>query len=119
MSEQRELLQRLVAFPSVAGQPNGEIAAFVRDWLGERSVACEALAGDGGRVNVLARRGPAGVAGVMLAAHMDVVPADAGGWSGDPWRLERRGDRLTARGSADMKGFLACAMVAITGAGES
>ncbi|MDX6548692.1 MAG: acetylornithine deacetylase [Gaiellales bacterium] len=118
MSEPRELLQRLVAFPSVAGRPNGEIAGFVRGWLSERGVACDEVAGDGGRVNVLARRGPAGVAGVMLAAHMDVVPADADGWSGDPWRLERRGDRLAARGSADMKGFLACAMVAIAGAEE-
>jgi acetylornithine deacetylase len=118
LTEPRELLERLVAFPSVAGGPNGEIAAFVQGWLGERGVACDAVAGDGGRVNLLARRGPADVPGVMLAAHMDVVPADADGWSGDPWRLERQGDRLAGRGSVDMKGFLACAMTAIAGAGE-
>ncbi|MDX6550945.1 MAG: acetylornithine deacetylase, partial [Gaiellales bacterium] len=118
MSEQWELLRRLVAFPSVAGRPNGEIAGFVRDWLRERDVACDVVAGNGGRVNLLAMRGPRDVAGVMLAAHMDVVPADADGWSGDPWRLEQSDDRLVARGSADMKGFLACAMAAIAGAGE-
>ncbi len=115
MSERWALLERLVAFPSVAGRPNGEIAGFVQEWLRRRGVTCDAVPGAGGRVNLLATRGPAEGSGVMLAAHMDVV--DAGdGWVSDPWSLERHNGRLAARGSADMKGFLACAMTAIADA---
>jgi acetylornithine deacetylase len=115
LSERWALLERLVAFPSVAGRPNGEIAGFVQDWLRERGVTCDAVPGAGSRVNLLATRGPADGPGVMLAAHMDVV--DAGdGWITDPWSLERQNGRLAGRGSADMKGFLACAMMAIADA---
>ncbi len=117
MTEQWALLERLIAFPSVAGGPNAEIAGFVRNWLHERKVACAAVPGPEGRVSLLATSGPADVAGVMLAAHMDVVAA-GDGWSGDPWRLEQRDGRLVGRGSADMKGFLACAMTAIAAAGS-
>ena len=110
------LLERLVAFPSVAGRPNDEIAAFVRSWLEERGVLCQTVTGGGGRVGLLASTGPGQVSGVLLAAHMDVVAADGDGWSGDPWRLRERNDRLVGRGSADMKGFLACAMRAMAAA---
>ena len=117
MSERWALLERLVAFPSVAGQPNGEIADFVRDWLRERGVACDVAPGEGGRVNLLATRGATEGAGVLLAAHMDVVAA-GDGWGGDPWSLDREDGRLAGRGSADMKGFLACAMTAIANAAD-
>jgi acetylornithine deacetylase len=117
LTEPRALLERLVAFRSVAGQPNAEIAAFVRGWLGERGVACETVPAAGGRINLLATTGPATAAGVLLAAHMDVVAAGEG-WAGDPWRLEQRDGRLVGRGSADMKGFLACAMITIAAAGR-
>jgi acetylornithine deacetylase len=40
---------------------------------------------------------------------MDVVPALEEGWGSDPFTLTDRGDRWVARGSADMKGFLALA----------
>jgi acetylornithine deacetylase len=116
LTEQLALLERLVAFPSEAGRPNGEIAGFVQSWLRERAVECLAVTGPGGRAGVLATSGPAHAAGVMLAAHMDVVAAGQG-WSSDPWRLERRDGRLAGRGSTDMKGFLACAMTAIASAG--
>jgi acetylornithine deacetylase len=46
---------------------------------------------------------------------MDVVPA-GDDWAGDPWSLEQTDGRLAGRGSADMKGFLACAMTAIAAA---
>jgi acetylornithine deacetylase len=117
LSDRWALLERLVAFPSVPGGPNGEIAGFVQGWLRERGVACDAVPGDDGRINLLATRGPAEGAGILLAAHMDVVPA-GDGWTSDPWILEHVDGRLAARGSADMKGFLACAMTAIAAAAD-
>jgi acetylornithine deacetylase len=115
LSERWALLERLVAFPSVAGRANGEIAGFVQGWLRERGAACDAVTGKDGRMGLLATRGPAEGAGILLAAHMDVVPA-GDDWAGDPWSLEQKDGRLTGRGSADMKGFLACAMTAIAAA---
>jgi acetylornithine deacetylase len=110
LSGSRELLERLVGYPSVAGRPNGEIAAFVQGWLAERGVASTAVTGADGRVGLLASTGPPAVAGVLLAAHMDVVEVAGQPWSGDPWTLREQRGRLIARGSADMKGFLASAM---------
>jgi acetylornithine deacetylase len=44
-----------------------------------------------------------------------VPPGD--GWTSDPWRLTRRGDRLVGRGACDMKGFLAVATNLFSGTG--
>ena len=38
------------------------------------------------------------------------MPADEPGWTTDPFRLRRDGDRLIARGACDMKGFVALAV---------
>jgi acetylornithine deacetylase len=115
LTEAHELLEQLVTFPSVAGRPNDEIAGFVAGWLRRHGVGCAEVRGDGGRVNLLASTGPA-AGGVLLAAHMDVVEVEGQPWRGDPWRLRRVGERLVGRGSADMKGFLACAMRAMADA---
>ncbi|MFL6050621.1 MAG: acetylornithine deacetylase [Gaiellales bacterium] len=109
MSAAHELLEQLVAFPSLAGRPNDEIATFISGWLRGHGIECAEIRGESGRVNLLASTGPDGD-GVLLAAHMDVVEVEGQPWSGDPWLLRRDGDRLVGRGSADMKGFLACAM---------
>jgi acetylornithine deacetylase len=117
LNERWALLERLVAFPSVAGRPNGEIAGFVQGWLREHGVACDAVSSEDGRINLLATHGRHEGAGILLAAHMDVVPA-GDGWAGDPWSLDQKNGRLAGRGSADMKGFLACAMTAIAAAAD-
>jgi acetylornithine deacetylase len=46
----------------------------------------------------------------LLSGHTDVVPVDGQSWSTDPFELKSRAGRLFARGSADMKGFIACAL---------
>ena len=112
MIRSRALLERLVAFPSVTGRPNGDIATFVAGWLRERGVAVRELPGPDGRVGLVARCGE-GAGGVVLAAHMDVVDVDAQPWTSDPWTVRESGGRLAGRGTADMKGFLACGMDAL------
>jgi acetylornithine deacetylase len=116
VSDAGPLLAQLVAFRSVAGRPNGEIAAFVHDWLTSRGVESRRIVGQGGRVGVLASTGPAGAGGVLLAAHMDVVETAGQDWSGDPFTLRERDGRLVGRGAADMKGFLGCAMQGLAAA---
>ena len=51
--------------------------------------------------------------GIALSGHMDTVPVDGQDWSSDPYRPEVRDGRLYARGSADMKGFLALVVAAL------
>ncbi|WP_062111898.1 acetylornithine deacetylase [Aureimonas sp. AU40] len=111
MSELLPLLERLVGFPSVCRTPNGEIAGFARDRLVAAGGEVTMMTGpEGDRVNLFASFGPRDVPGVILSAHLDVVPAPAEGWGGDPFRLRREGDRLIGRGAADMKGFVAAVL---------
>lgn len=50
---------------------------------------------------------------LVLNGHADVVPADEGAWSSDPFTPTWSGDHLTARGAADMKaGLGACVFAA-------
>jgi acetylornithine deacetylase/succinyl-diaminopimelate desuccinylase family protein len=52
--------------------------------------------------------------------HVDVVPVgDASAWSHDPWGGEFDFGRLWGRGAADMKGGVACALVAMRAIRES
>ncbi|MCD7096495.1 acetylornithine deacetylase, partial [Klebsiella quasipneumoniae subsp. quasipneumoniae] len=54
-----------------------------------------------------------GGGGVMLSGHTDVVPVDGQDWSVPPFSLTERDGRYYGRGSADMKGFLACVLAAV------
>ncbi|WP_062205456.1 acetylornithine deacetylase [Aureimonas sp. AU12] len=113
MSRTADILERLVAFPSVCRTPNGEIVAFCHDLLQAAGAAVTVLPGpEGDRANLFATFGPPGVPGFILSAHLDVVPAGEG-WSGDPFRLRRTGDRFVGRGAADMKGFVACVLAGV------
>ena len=106
-----DLLDRLVAFPTVSRDPNRALIDFVRDFLAARGIGAELYAAEGGRkANLFATIGPVGVPGVMLSGHTDVVPVDGQDWSGDPFRMAVADGRAFGRGTADMKGFLACAL---------
>ncbi len=65
------------------------------------------------RINLLARReGARPGRCVHFNGHLDVVPAGEG-WSVDPWAGEIREGRLYGRGSCDMKGGIAAAVIAV------
>jgi acetylornithine deacetylase len=109
-----QILDRLVAFPSVVGSPNGEIVSWIRDYLEGHGAQVSILPGpEGDRANLFATFGPAGSAGYILSGHMDVVPADEGGWTTNPFKLRVDGERLCGRGATDMKGFLAAVLAAV------
>jgi succinyl-diaminopimelate desuccinylase len=116
------LTRALVAVPSV--NPPGAHYRAVCDIVGERLAAqgwrvdylrATGTPGDSDafpRWNVVARRegarpGPC----VHFNGHIDVVEPGHG-WTRDPWGGELDGDRLYGRGTADMKGGLAAAIVA-------
>lgn len=108
-----EILARLVAFPSVVGTPNQAIVDWIASYCRSHGAEVSVLTGpEGDRSNLLATIGPKG-RGYILSGHMDVVPAREDGWTSDPFKLRRDGDKLFGRGTSDMKGFLACALAAL------
>jgi acetylornithine deacetylase len=109
-----EILERLVAFPTVSRDSNLPLIEYVRDFLTARGIEVKLYPDALSRkANLFASLGPADRPGVLLSGHTDVVPVDGQSWSSDPFRLHERAGRLFARGAADMKGFLACALHAV------
>lgn len=109
-----EILEALVAFPSVVGTPNDSIVAWVRDYLRRHGITAAMLPGpEGDRANLFATVGPKELPGYVLSGHMDVVPANEDGWTSDPFRLRADAGRLYGRGATDMKGFLAVVLAVI------
>ena len=109
-----DILDRLVAFPSIAGKPNDDIAGWIEACLAEHGAQVTVLPGpEGDRSNLFATIGPADVPGYILSGHMDVVPAGEPQWKSDPFTLRLDGERLYGRGTTDMKGFLAAALAAV------
>lgn len=103
-----DVLETLIAFPTVSRDPNRDLIEFVRSYLAARGVEADLILAEGGRkANLLASIGPLGVPGIMLSGHTDVVPTDGQAWSTDPFRLSVQDGKAYGRGAADMKGFLA------------
>ena len=117
------LTQELVRVPTI--NPPGDAYQACAELVGERLcrrgfevryLRAEGTPGDTARhprINVVARRengrpGPC----VHFNGHIDVVPAGQG-WSVDPWAGEIRDGKVFGRGTCDMKGGLAAAIVAV------
>ncbi|MFZ8941883.1 MAG: acetylornithine deacetylase [Gemmobacter sp.] len=119
MPASRAILERLIGFPSLAGTPNHAIADWIAAYLADAGAEVARLPNaDASRMGLVARIGPAVAGGVILSAHMDVVPVAGQAWSRDPFALHAEGGRLYGRGTADMKGFLAAALHAARAAGQ-
>jgi acetylornithine deacetylase len=108
------MLARLIAFDTTSRGSNLELIHFVRDYLSGHGIDSELIHDETGqKANLWATVGPRVDGGIVLSGHTDVVPVDGQDWSSDPFRMEQRGDRLFGRGTADMKGFIACALAAV------
>lgn len=109
-----ELLARLVAFDTTSHKSNLEIVAFIEDYLLQHGITSTRItAPDGLKASLYATIGPAGVGGIALSGHTDVVPVDGQTWTSDPFTLRREDGKLYGRGACDMKGYLACMMAAV------
>jgi acetylornithine deacetylase len=114
-----QILERLIGFPTVSRDSNLALIEYVRDYLASCGVGAKLYCDDSGRkANLYAVIGPRDRGGVLLSGHTDVVPVDGQKWTSDPFHLVERGGRFFARGAADMKGFIACALRAARLAAE-
>ena len=110
----RDILQRLVAFDTTSRNSNLALIDFVSVYLYRYGVESELVYdASGEKANLYATIGPEEKPGVMLSGHTDVVPVDGQNWSTNPFELIEKDSKLYARGSADMKGFIACVLAAV------
>jgi len=108
------ILADLVVIPSLPGNPNAAIVDRIRAELARHGVECAVIPGpEGDRSNLFATIGPRDRPGYILSGHTDVVPVEGQAWTSDPFRLAIDGERLSGRGTTDMKGFLACVLAMV------
>jgi acetylornithine deacetylase len=111
------LLAELIAHDSVSANGNRPLMAALAqrcEDAGARVALQEWGEGAHAKANVVAVLGPDEPDGLVLSGHADVVPfTDQPGWVRDPLRLAAEGDRLFARGTSDMKGFIAQCLAAL------
>ncbi len=106
-----ELLDRLVAFPTVSSVSNLALLDWIEATFAGSSPRLRRFPNaEGDKANLLLSIGPDAPGGLLLSGHTDVVPATGQPWTGDPFRLRQQDGKLIGRGATDMKGFLACAM---------
>ncbi|MEE9454961.1 MAG: acetylornithine deacetylase [Paracoccaceae bacterium] len=104
----KEMLEKLVAFPSVSSESNLPIIAFIQEYLSGLGVDSVLVPDETGqKANLYAQIGPNVEGGVVLSGHTDVVPVKDQAWDSDPFVLTERNGKLYGRGSCDMKGFIA------------
>src|SRR5215467_2830644 len=121
-------LERLVRAPSTVGSEAGaqHVVAGELDRLGfavsrvpvpERTAAHPAAGvpqcSYAGRDNVLGRLNPGAAPSLLFNGHVDVVPAEAAVWSGDPFAPVTSGGWMRGRGTGDMKGGFAMGLLAV------
>lgn len=105
------LLEELVAFPTVTGEPNLALIDRCRVLLEEVGATTTTTTDPTGtRANLFATIGPAADGGVVLSGHTDVVPPGVDGWDSPAFSTDVRGGRVHGRGTVDMKGFIACVL---------
>jgi acetylornithine deacetylase len=110
----KDILAQLVAFDTTSHKTNLPMANWIRDYLASHGIEATLLpAPNGIHTNLFATIGPKTPGGIGLSGHMDVVPVTGQPWDTDPFTLTEKGSRLYARGSADMKGYLACMLAAV------
>jgi len=113
-SDPIEILGTLAAFDTTSHNSN---LPFMQ-WVAEHAADCGASVrytynADFTKANLLVTLGPAEVPGAVLSGHTDVVPVAQQKWTSDPFTLRQEAGRLYARGSSDMKGFIACCLAAL------
>lgn len=107
----RDLLNQLVAFPTVSRDSNLPLIHFVQDHLQQHGIASTLVPNDEGtKSNLYASIGPSVPGGVILSGHTDVVPIDGQPWSSDPFTVTEKDGLLYGRGTCDMKAFIATAL---------
>jgi acetylornithine deacetylase len=116
MSSSKDLLASLIAFDTTSRESNLQLIEFVRDYLDRLQVLSTLIFNDERtKANLFATIGTDDRPGIVLSGHTDVVPVDGQPWSVPPFELSEKDGKLYGRGTADMKGYIACVLAAVPG----
>ena len=110
MTRTLEILDRLIAFPTVSADSNLALIDYVQDLLNRAGFAVTRIPSPCGQKAGLFARVGAATGGICLSAHTDVVPVAGQDWTRPAFRLTEKDGRLFGRGVTDMKGYLASAL---------
>ncbi len=107
-------ITKLIGFDTTSRDSNLGLIDYVVERLGAVGIESTLIHNaEGNKANMLATI-PAvdgtRTGGIVLSGHTDVVPVDGQDWSSDPFVPEVREGKLYARGTCDMKSFLAVIM---------
>lgn len=112
--ELKQLLTDLIGIDSTSSLSNEQFVAYIEEHFVGSGVQCIRIpAHNDEKFNVLITKGDPSDTGLTLCGHMDTVPASPSNWKSNPWVLTERDENWYARGSCDMKGFVAIALQAI------
>ena len=112
LEDAKSLLAELIAYPTVSSDSNLALIRHLAARLEAAGARTEIhLDATGRKANLFATIGPETDGGIVLSGHSDVVPVTDQDWSSDPFELAERDGRLYGRGTCDMKGFIAAAVV--------
>lgn len=108
------ILSKLVSFPVLGGESNLEIIHWIKEYVESHGMATTLVPNeDNTKASLHCRIGPAVDGGIILSGHTDVVPVKGQIWDTDPFVLTEKEGKLFARGSCDMKGFVACCLATL------
>ena len=113
-----EVVSKLVSFQSYnPGSDEYDIANYIKQFMENLNIPVQLVPISDRRFNVIARlKGQGKAKPILFCGHMDVVPVnetEREKWNTDPYTPSIIGDELYGRGSADMKGGVGAAMVAM------
>jgi acetylornithine deacetylase len=112
LDETKALLGELVAFPTVSSDSNLAMIAHLAGRLESSGARVDIhLDPSGQKANLFATIGPDANGGIVLSGHTDVVPVTDQAWTTHPFEMAERNGRLYGRGTCDMKGFIAAAVI--------
>ena len=108
-----ELLAKLISFDTTSRNSNLPLIEWIEAYLNSHDIAHLRVDYAEGKTNLYATIGPDVAGGIVLSGHTDVVPVDGQRWLSDPFTLTGRDGKFFARGTADMKGFIACCLAVL------
>ena len=96
-----EFLHDLIGFDTVSRNSNLALISYVSNYLATLGIDCELIRDETGtKANLFATAGgPAGVPGIVLSGHTDVVPVEGQDWATDPFTLTERDGKLFGPGT--------------------
>lgn len=106
-----DLLEKLIAFPTISSDSNLELINFAAQKLEALGATVRVSPDDSGhKANLFATLGPETDGGIVLSGHSDVVPVAGQDWTSDPFEMREAEGKLFGRGACDMKGFIAASL---------